>query len=463
MAEPLLRYAREHVLAWRSDPARQPLFVHGARQVGKTHLIVDTGKNFFGNLIRIDFEHDPGVDQLFACQSPREICELLEVRLNERIKPGSTLLFLDEIQLAPRAAASLGRFAAECPELHVVAAGSLPALAPGTSALAAITRRLDHFYLGPLAFDEYLYAIGQSRLGALLAILHVGEPLPDGTHAELTRLARQFLCTGGMPAVVAARAEGGSLQDCVEAQRAVAAALRDDVARWGGRFDPARVNTVFARMPARVGTRFTYAALVPGARARDLKPVLDALCEARICRRVPYSRCTGVPLDTTASSRQFRVLMLDVGLLAGAMGASPVDLEEPGEILTAAGGTLCRQFVGQHLLPARTPRSQPELHCWGREARTSLAEVDYVLAEGAHVIPVAIRAGKTGTLRALHRFVHERKPPLAIRLHAGPPALDNVAARLPGGHVVTYRLISLPFYLAGQVRRFCREWLATRH
>ncbi len=463
MPTPLLRYAREHVLAWRSDPARQPLLVHGARHVGKTHLIVNTGQDFFGNLVRIDFERDPELDQLFACQSPREICELLELRLNERIEPGSTLLFLDEIQLAPRAAAALGRFAAELPELHVVAAGSLPALAPGTGALAAPTRRLDHFHLGPMAFDEFLYAIGQSRMGALLAILRVGEPLPDATHAELTRLARQYLCVGGMPSVVAARANGGSLHDCAETQRAVAADLRDNFGRWGGRFDPVRVSAVFNRLPARVGSRFTYAALVPGGRGRDLKPILDALCEARICSRVPYARCTEVPLGSATSPRQFRLLLLDVGLLAEASGLNLADLEQASDILAVRGGALCRQFVGQHLLHSKTPLFEPELHCWGREARTSLAEVDYVLAESGHVIPVAIRTGKTGTLRALHHFVHELKPPLAVRLHTDRPAVEDVTARLPGGQGVTYPLISLPWYMAGQVRRLCREWLASRH
>jgi hypothetical protein len=141
---------------------------------------------------------------------------------------------------------------------------------------------------------------------------------------------------------------------------------------------------------------------------------------------------------------------------------SPADIEEARDLLAVAGGALCNQFVGQHLLPSRAPVHEPELRCWGREARTSLAEIDYILAEGDHIIPVAIRVGKTGTLRALHRFVHERKPPLGVRLHTGRPALEEVDARLPGGQVVTYPLLSLPFYMAGHVRRLYREWLASR-
>jgi uncharacterized protein len=453
----LYRFAPEHLPEWKANPARKPLLVHGARQVGKTHLIREHGRSAFENLVHIDFEQDPGVDQLFASQSPRGICQLLESHFRDRILPGKTLLFLDEIQLAPVACGALLRFAEEYPELHVAAAGPLPDDWPRTPTAGPV----DHFYLGPLKFDEFLLPAGESRLFGLLQTLPPGETFPDATHQQLMALARQFLYAGGMPAVMAVLAERRSLHDCADAKRAVQVALWEDLGRHTGRLDPARVNRVLARLPAQVGTKLKYAALDPGARAREIKPVLDALCRARVTRRVPYSTCTGLPLASTASSKHFKLLHLDVGLLASARGLDPADIEGAPDILELADGALCRQFVGQHLLHAGSPMTVPELHGWERQARTSLAEVDYVIAVDSAILPVHVRAGKAGTLRSLHRFVHERRPPLAVRLHAAPPALDSVDVRLPDGSVVSYPLLSLPFYMAGQVHRMCREWLVS--
>jgi predicted AAA+ superfamily ATPase len=472
----LFRFAREHFPEWKGSSAHRPLLVHGARQVGKTYLIVEYGRSAFENLVHVDFDQDPGLDQLFASQSPRAICQLLEFHYQDRIVPGKTLLFLDEIQLAPAACTALLRFAEEYPELHLAAAGPLPddwpatripaetpgaPGTPGAPRTPAAPEPVDHFYLGPIRFDEFLLIAGESRLFGLLQTLPIGESFPDATHQKLMGLAQQFLFSGGMPAVLAALVEKKSVRDCVEAKRAVQAALWDELGRRTGRLDPARVNRVLARLPAQVGAKLKYAALDPGARARDVKPVLDALCFARIARRVPYTACTGPTLASTASQKHFKLLYLDVGLLAGARGLDPADLEGTEDILAVADGGLCRQFAGQHLLHAQPPRVLPELHTWEREARTSMAEVDFVIGVDESVIPVHVRAGKPGTLRSLHRFAHERRPPLAVRLDAAPPSLGSTDVRLPEGPAVSCPLLSLPFYMAGQVHRLCREWLAS--
>ena len=119
------RFALIHLKEWKSKPGRKPLVVRGARQVGKSTLVRMFAKESFDNLLELNFERDPGLASLFGSNDPARIVQLLELHFNTSIRPGRTLLFLDEIQAAPSVFAALRYFYESLPELHVVAAGSL--------------------------------------------------------------------------------------------------------------------------------------------------------------------------------------------------------------------------------------------------------------------------------------------------------------------------------------------------
>ena len=102
-----LGYLRE----WKSRATRKPLVVRGARQVGKTSLVVDLfGASEFESVVKIDFEAMEGAGDYFRSKDPDKIVPLLEVATGQRIIDGKTLLFLDEIQAQPQVLATLRYF-----------------------------------------------------------------------------------------------------------------------------------------------------------------------------------------------------------------------------------------------------------------------------------------------------------------------------------------------------------------
>ncbi len=116
-------------------------------------------------------------------------------------------------------------------------------------------------------------------------------------------------------------------------------------------------------------------------------------------------------------------------------------------------GSLCEQLVGQHLLYSAPPREEPQLFYWAREKRGSSAEVDYVISQGREIIPVEVKAGKTGRLKSLHLFLREKRRRQAVRLSSAPPSVFEATTSLSDGANVPFRLISLPLYMVGQIRR----------
>ena len=143
--------------------------------------------------------------------------------------------------------------------------------------------------------------------------------------------------------------------------------------------------------------------------------------------------------------------------MVSACGMSMLDIENADDVMMVNSGRLCEQFVGQHLLYSNEYYRKPELYYWVREAKSSSAEVDYVISSGTEIIPVEVKAGKTGRLKSLHQFVKEKGADLSVRINLAKPSVFQESTRVPGGQSVQFNLLSIPFYLIGQVRRLVQE------
>ena len=102
----------------------------------------------------------------------------------------------------------------------------------------------------------------------------------------------------------------------------------------------------------------------------------------------------------------------------------------------------------------------PELHFWLRHARKGNAEVDYVISHGDWIVPIEVKAGSSGSLKSVLQFVHEKRPPLAVRFDANPPSLQTVCHTIrvaKGTQPVTARILSLPLYAVAALQRLVGE------
>lgn len=181
---------------------------------------------------------------------------------------------------------------------------------------------------------------------------------------------------------------------------------------------------------------------------------------ARVAHRVRHSSANGPPLAAEAKESTFKVLFLDVGLVATSLGLSMLDVERTSNLLLVNAGAVCEQAVGQHLLHSLPEYQPPDAFFWVREKGGASAEVDYVVTEGQTVVPVEVKAGKTGTLKSLHAFLREKHRTLGVRLNSDPPSLLDAQTSLAGAADVPFQLLSLPLYLVGHIRRLVRDTLA---
>jgi predicted AAA+ superfamily ATPase len=157
------RFAIEKLYEWKKNVHRKPLIIEGARQVGKTWIMKEFGRNAYKKTVYINFESNPRMTELFA--SDLEIGRIilgLELYSDVKIDPENTLIIFDEVQEVPRALTSLKYFHENAPQYNIICAGSLLGIAlhEGTSFPVG---KVDFLNLYPLSFKEFLVAMGKDK------------------------------------------------------------------------------------------------------------------------------------------------------------------------------------------------------------------------------------------------------------------------------------------------------------
>ena len=446
------RLSLEHLLLWKNSPRRKPMIIRGARQVGKSYLVRDFAEQYFENIIEINFERSPEMEKLFSCNDPKRIIQTLELEYETSIGPGSSLLFLDEIQAAPAVIASLRYFYEDYPEQHVVAAGSLLEFALDHPNFSVPVGRIEYYYLGPMTFEEFLEASGHERQLSYLKEFSIDDDISESLHHKLMEQVRFFMLTGGMPASIQAYLDGGGFIHSEKEKLSILETYREDIGKYKGKTDGSRIRKVFDHLPAMTGEKFKPSKIDREDSARNLSNALDLLCQSRVAHRVFHSDGNGIPLGNEIKASLYKTVFLDVGLQLTSQGLDLSEILKTEDICLINKGSVAEQYVGQHLL-YKNVHLKPELHYWVREKVSSNAEVDYLVAKGQQIVPIEVKSGKTGTLKSLQVFLWEKNRSLGIRINGDLPSFHQAKFSIPNTKGTYYHLLSIPFYLIGQLDR----------
>lgn len=445
------------LIDWLNSSVRKPLIIRGARQVGKTWIIRDLANSQQRRLIELNFEKRPNLESLFSSNDPKEIIINIAASTGSKIEPSKAILFLDEIQAAPNLLEKLRWFAEEMPELPVIATGSLLDFTLAKHEFSMPVGRISYMYLEPFSFEEFLDAIGHHELLAYLENYDWNLSIPTVIHSQLMKAIKEYLVVGGMPAAVSNWAIEKTPDAVNQIHFDLLTTYRDDFAKYSGRLSIDRLEDIMNSVPRQLGKKFVYRNANSEVSTASLKQGLDLLSKARVCHQVVATAANGLPLGSEADERFLKVIMLDCGLCGASLGLSLHQLRSISEISMINSGGMAEQLVGQLLRMVTPAYVPPSLYYWQREKKGAEAEIDYIIQHESHVIPLEVKAGTTGTLRSLHQFIKEKKKSIAIRVNSDIPRLGPVQVKDALGSSIEYKLLSLPFYLLGQLHRLIKS------
>jgi len=407
------------------------------------------GAEHFDSVVTVDLERERDLHSLFSQSDPKRVLDELGVLRGRNVTPGKALLFLDEIQACPPALALLRYFHELMPELHVIAAGSLLDFTMREFEYSMPVGRIEFLHLQPMSFEEFVAATESEALVDYLKTWSLAQPPSEAVAKKLLELVRRYFFVGGMPEAVGAYAERKDLLEVQRIQTALVETVQADFGKYGPRRLQELMRKTYRHIAENVGRKIKFVNISREERSADVRRALELLALSRVVHPVVHTSANGLPLGAGRDERHFKALFLDIGLVNRLCG---LDLVGAEELITVNEGALAEQFVGQQLLCGAPVFEDPQLFYWAREARNANAEVDFVISRNQEILPVEVKAGKSGTLRSTFQFLLEKRRNRAVRFHTGSPALEEV--KLPGEEGTTVQLLSLPLYAVGQMDRF---------
>lgn len=444
------RTALSELDAWRNSPARKPLVIRGARQVGKSCLVRLFAKGY-RRYAELNLEKTIHADIFRRGFSLRALIQAIQLECVTPPGQEPLLIFLDEIQEAPEAVAMLRFFYEERPDIHVIAAGSLLEVALNTTSISFPVGRVQYLYLRPISFREFLDAAGESVAREALDEV----PAPNYAHERLLSLFHTYTLVGGMPEAVRCYMESaGDVTAVNQVYADLFATFRDDILKYGRNETMRRILLhCLDSAPYEAGARVTFHGFGGSAyRSREVGEALRTL-ERAMLLELAYPTVQWQEPLMPDRKKSPRLHFLDVGLVNHRAGLQR-QMMGARDLTDLHRGRLIEQVVGQELKAAHARTDEPLLF-WVRDKAQSQAEVDFLARTEKGVIPIEAKSGAAGKLRSLHEFMARSGAQLAVRLYAGRPSRHEVSVG-----AASYQLISVPYYAASMLSRYVTaDWM----
>ena len=399
------RNAIKELYEWKENNDRKPLVILGARQVGKTWLMKEFGKEAYKKCAYVNFEDNDDLRGMFEhdFDIQRIIANLqwaTDVTIDE-----DTLIILDEIQEAPRGITVLKYFQEKAPQYHVIAAGSLLGIAMHKNDSFPVGK-VDFMHLYPLSFYEFLNAIGEKKMVDLLQAKDW--TMLTMVRAKFEERLRQYYFVGGMPAAVLAFVNDGDLNKVRTIQKSIIEAYERDFSKHAPAIEVPRIRMVWHSILSQLSKenrKFIYGMIKEGARAKDFELAIEWLKDAGLIYKVNRCKKAQLPLAAYEDFSAFKMFLSDIGLM-GAMSNIPLQSLLNGNMLFSDfKGALTEQFVLQQM------KTNQSLSIYYWSADNSRGEIDFLVQQEEKVIPIEVKAEENLQAKSLRVFV-ERNPGL---------------------------------------------------
>jgi len=399
------RLAYRKLIEWKNKADRKPLIVGGARQVGKTWLLNEFGNNEYESMAYINCDKTADMKNLFSDYDTERLIRAFSSLTGVNIKPETTLIVLDEIQVVPAAITALKYFCENASEYHIAVAGSLLGIGlhEGTGFPVG---KVDEISIYPLSFKEFVKALDKDMLVRSMEGHRWSElSTLSSTYIDLLR---QYYYVGGMPEAVKSYIEEGDLNKVRSIQNQILADYRKDFSKHVPDKILPKVNMVWDSVPAQLAKenkKFVYGAIKKGARAKEFENAIQWLIDAGLLYKVLRVKKVEKPLKFYEDIDAFKLFILDVGLLGAMSDVSSRDVLVNNNAFVEYKGAFTEQYVLQEIKAIGE-----KVYYYSRD--NSTLEIDLIVQKD-YVYPLEVKAEenlKSKSLKTIYEENNSLKP-----------------------------------------------------
>ena len=435
----LKRKIYDNLLDWKNkrkkEQVKKCLLVKGARQVGKSFIIKEFGKNEYKSFVCIDFFRQPALKSIFDGDlTSEEILKRMTANIRDfSLVPGDTLIFLDEIQRCGNARTAI-KFLAEDMRFDVISSGSLMGLTYGEdddedveTPESVPVGYESQITMYSLDFEEFLWAYGydDQAISVLRSYYESGETVPESIHNRYESLFREFMVVGGMPEVVADFAENKDFNRVDKIQNDIIAEYRDDISKHAKGKEKQLVRMCYDAVPKQLAKelkKFQYSTVEKGQTRRKYGGSVQWLKDSEIVNACYNIREPYLPLMANAKDDQFKLYINDTGLLSCMYGFETKLAILNDTIKGNARGGIYENVISECLL-----KRGYTLYYFKPDGEH---EIEFLIEKNCEIVPVEVKAGNNPT-PSLNSFIDEYSPSLAYKLIGGRNGKVGVKITLP--------------------------------
>lgn len=436
---------------WSAGGQHKPLVIRGARQVGKSTLVREFGKEF-DVFVEVNLELSEDAEVFRRTDDVEEIWQYLCLRdhvVSDKEK--KMLLFIDEIQEEPRAVALLRYFYEKMPWLYVITAGSrLQSLLK--SHVSFPVSRVEYLNLRPFSFLEYLAAAKGEEWAAQVEGLEVSPLL----HEEMMKCFNRYALIGGMPEAVSSFIGHSDIERLSPIFNSLLKGYAEDVERYAKSEEQARIIRHILNV-----AWFTAGEAITFAGFGNSSYTSTQIHEAMDCLQRAYILSLDYPVTSTeipalpAVRRAPKLAVVDIGI-ANFVAGIQLEYLQNKDLLDTWRGRAAEQIVAQELRVVLDKHYKDNQYYWIRDKKGTTAEVDYVWQQDSMLVPIEVKSGTNSHLRSIHSFVNTaEKRVTAVRVWSGDFMVQDTTT--PSPYNTSYRLISIPFYYVGKLDEVLRK------
>ena len=419
------RYILNDLIKWKNSKYRKPLILKGARQVGKTYILKQFGKNNYEGVAYFNFDHDEDLYNLFTnTKNPKRILEQLSFIYGKAILPEKTLIIFDEIQECPDALNSLKYFQEEANEYHIVCAGSLLGIRlPHTSFPVG---KVDFLNMYPMTFTEFLLADNCKNLVDYMETITQIENIPDIFFNQLEEKLKAYFIIGGMPEVVQVWVNEKNMEVVNKVQENILRAYESDFSKHTQDSEANKISLIWNSIPsqlAKENKKFLYQTIKQGARAREYENSLNWLNDANLIYKVYNITKPDFPLKAYNDLSSFKIYMNDVGLLRKMANLDSRIVVQGNKLFEEFKGAFTENFVLNML--NITLDTLPNYYIFDRH------EIDFIIQYKNEIIPIEVKANKSSNNISLTKYNQKFDNKLSIRFSMNNLKKDEKVINIP--------------------------------
>lgn len=389
---------------WKSRHGQECLLIKGARQIGKTYIVEKLGREEYESFIEFNFVLEPELADVFegSLKADDLLRKISAYIGTQKLIPGKTLIFLDEIQECPNARTALKSFALDG-RYDVIASGSLLGIkyrskkrrekSEPRSIAVGYERQVT---MHSLDFEEFLWAKGilPEAIASLREYFERREIVPEVLNSRFTGYLREYMVVGGMPAVVKAYVESGNFGPVQEEQEKILAAYIDDIHKYAEKVDVPKIENCYRAIPrilAKDNRKFKYSEVEKNGSERKFGESIEWLKDAALAPLAANVVAPELPLSANVREGWFKLYLSDIGLLSALYGLETKKLLFAGRLAGAAKGGLYENFVAGALQRKGYP-------LYYYKTLDGSREVEFVIEKEGGVVPIEVKATNGATI-----------------------------------------------------------------